>query len=588
MTSNQATANWTWSGNTSQAADIALTLYRGGLLVSGYPVILGTGTRSYSFTGLSANTDYSVKVTFDPQSGYLGGSSSCNLHTPVAQQTQLPAPSVQVGTVSASAVTLNLGAAPRGVDHLSIIAQDAITGATVSSSLSVPYFSTSWPISGLQAQRSYRFTVNYHPSTGYLGSNTVLSATTAAAIPRVVLLLHGMNSSPATWDVFTSNISVTAPEISGGTVLGGLKGTPDAKGVYYYRVKFGVYDPFMNSGGRYGIEGIISDGAAGGDFTSFDQLGLEVMLGIRAVRSLHGNSVEIALAGHSRGGLAARAFLQGGSYATEKGAVKALLTIGTPHQGSPLARIHPYLAADSQPMYMGGLSVSSGSTLPAIAIPKGIKTASGFSPYQIHSATFGGSGSMTATLFAGGKSMAGMGGLASSYSTNTAFNFPANATTDYSLALSSLSQTGFSGVSLHASYRKDADTWNRCDAIRNPLVIFNGMDVRRPTVGDMSDLSSQISNLNRAVGSLPTSVTYACLRFSGFDLGMLHPLLDYKYGNAVFGSGTASNPVSQAARQYLIGVNGAPANFMGDGVVPLNNQSFASISGAPIGIKQGS
>lgn len=53
----------------------------------------------------------------------------------------------------------------------------------------------------------------------------------------------------------------------------------------------------------------------------------------------HGSAAEIALVAHSMGGLVARYYLESGEFCDRPGfgCVKRLITIGTPHRGSPLA-----------------------------------------------------------------------------------------------------------------------------------------------------------------------------------------------------------------------------------------------------------
>jgi len=181
-----------------------------------------------------------------------------------------------------------------------------------------------------------------------LDSSDVATATYTAQ-PVVVLLLHGMNSEPDTWNDFMRDsgyfdtILPIAPVIYNIQVEGGQSQWPtiDRKGVRYYRVKFGAFD---NNSGRSGVEDVrpTSPGPQrppAGDFTSFSgtsSLAEEVRDAIKTILSRHANA-KILLVGHSRGGIAGRAFLQTTttSYTTERNAVVGLLTVGTPHLGSP-------------------------------------------------------------------------------------------------------------------------------------------------------------------------------------------------------------------------------------------------------------
>jgi hypothetical protein len=176
--------------------------------------------------------------------------------------------------------------------------------------------------------------------------------------PRVVLLLHGMNTSPwAAWDspgrlLYDSKffsitvIPGTTPVIlrkeNVATIYGGRikddKASDAAKdGVFYYCVKFGSSDsgtglePDCKAG---------ADGKTSGDFTSFNGLGEEVRQAIKCIKAYHAEP-RIVLAGHSRGGIAGRAFLQANS--VERASVVGFVTTGTPHTGSPFGRLYNYL-----------------------------------------------------------------------------------------------------------------------------------------------------------------------------------------------------------------------------------------------------
>ncbi|HNJ65154.1 MAG TPA: alpha/beta fold hydrolase, partial [Turneriella sp.] len=76
---------------------------------------------------------------------------------------------------------------------------------------------------------------------------------------------------------------------------------------------------------------------------SYRQQAEELARGIRQIREL--NSCEkVVIAGHSMGGLAARALVQ--LYGAQE--VFALITLGTPHYGSPLALLREATQKDAQ------------------------------------------------------------------------------------------------------------------------------------------------------------------------------------------------------------------------------------------------
>lgn len=193
-----------------------------------------------------------------------------------------------------------------------------------------------------------------HFSSSGTGAYTLAADFTAAngKAQRAVLLLHGMNSAPDTWNTLVnSRWSGKCEEIYAGNVLVPNAAPPrDNLGAICYRLKFGYYDKTgftglenlrctSNSSNKYGCKG---------DFTAIyapsgNDLGVEVFAAVRAILWRLGSDTQVVLLGHSRGGLAARAFLQRPVSSAERRAVVGLVTTGTPHRGSPLGRIYPYL-----------------------------------------------------------------------------------------------------------------------------------------------------------------------------------------------------------------------------------------------------
>ncbi len=161
-----------------------------------------------------------------------------------------------------------------------------------------------------------------------------------APLKTATILLHGLASSSDTWEKLNiekyDNRCVAIPP------NGSLRYDLKIKGrdEYCFTLDFGKYD--RNSGLK-DLRGNICPETEGcrGDYSSFNTLGREVSDAVSKVRAKIGDDVAITLVGHSRGGLAATAYL-GGDY-PYKGNVKALLTTGTPFLGSPLGKIHRYL-----------------------------------------------------------------------------------------------------------------------------------------------------------------------------------------------------------------------------------------------------
>lgn len=169
-----------------------------------------------------------------------------------------------------------------------------------------------------------------------------LAQAQAATPPQVVLLLHGMNSGPAVWnDLAAGYFGGFCPAIYDGVMLEQYGST--ASGTFCYRVQFGAYDDI----GEDGLENAkaYADQAnlpKYGDFSTFEQLGQEVESALLVIRTRHPQA-QILMLGHSRGGLAARAFLQWSTARAAKRSVLGLLTTGTPHTGSELGRVYRYV-----------------------------------------------------------------------------------------------------------------------------------------------------------------------------------------------------------------------------------------------------
>jgi pimeloyl-ACP methyl ester carboxylesterase len=165
-------------------------------------------------------------------------------------------------------------------------------------------------------------------------------AATAQEPAKVLLLLHGMNSSPDTWNDFVAlKFNNSCATIADGVLTD--NSTPNPQGVLCYRIRFGSFDL---SSGRVGLEGITPTSSSSGDFSSFTDLGREVRRAVRGILDRYGNAETVVVA-HSRGGLAARAFLQRQAGFQAKASVVGLLTTGAPHRGSQLGRIYKYLKA---------------------------------------------------------------------------------------------------------------------------------------------------------------------------------------------------------------------------------------------------
>ncbi|MGB2739022.1 MAG: pre-peptidase C-terminal domain-containing protein [Cognaticolwellia sp.] len=183
-------------------------------------------------------------------------------------------------------------------------------------------------------------------------ANFTLSASTSDIVyKKAMLLLHGLASNPSTWDsmvnddsFFNGQCYLLTVDNDSLPVLGG-----NSDGINCFNLEFGSLD----RGATYSASGLdnkVCNSALGcdGDYTTFEGLGIEVESAIARIVDHLGKDVEIFLFGHSRGGLAARSYLQNPNV-DNKALVKGFATTGTPHQGSPLGRFYKYMDDNCTP-----------------------------------------------------------------------------------------------------------------------------------------------------------------------------------------------------------------------------------------------
>jgi len=170
-------------------------------------------------------------------------------------------------------------------------------------------------------------------------------------VSKVSLLLHGLASDAETWDRLVEDDSFFSGSCLALSIDEELTELPqvNSKGEYCFRLDFGGYDR-DSSLATVGLDGktCIRSTGCNGDFSNFNLLGKEVETAIDQIVTALGIDTDIVLLGHSRGGLAARAYLQN-SDSQHKEYVKSLITTGTPHQGSPLGRFYRFMELNCIP-----------------------------------------------------------------------------------------------------------------------------------------------------------------------------------------------------------------------------------------------
>lgn len=182
-------------------------------------------------------------------------------------------------------------------------------------------------------------------------SYQVLAKLDEIIVSKVTLLLHGLASSSETWQPLINDDSFYSGACQVLDLDSELISLPDVnkRGEYCFSLDFGGYDrdTILSSKGLDG-KTCVSALGCNGDYSSFELLGKEVETTIGKIVDELGIDTEIVLIGHSRGGLAARAYLQN-TASLNREHVKAMMTTGTPHQGSPLGRFHKYMDENCTP-----------------------------------------------------------------------------------------------------------------------------------------------------------------------------------------------------------------------------------------------
>lgn len=189
-------------------------------------------------------------------------------------------------------------------------------------------------------------------TTYYIGilarqdSTFKLSATPEVIVyKKALLLLHGLASSPTTWDSMINDDSFFDGECQTITIdddpLSATNKNND--GISCFNLEFGAFDRGTDFSAT-GLDNKVCNNVLGcdGDYTTFEGLGFEVEAAITRIVEHLGQDTELFILGHSRGGLAARSYLQN-ERTTYKSLVKGFATTGTPHQGSPLGRFYKYM-----------------------------------------------------------------------------------------------------------------------------------------------------------------------------------------------------------------------------------------------------
>ncbi len=181
-----------------------------------------------------------------------------------------------------------------------------------------------------------------------LACASILSFAIAIALPAFaadpVLLLHGLAADEGTWAKYARHLETAG--WTEGCILSFAKDAMEPRTIPVRGPAGGnlvgaaAFDPQAQCSAA-GVKGkgrpvfrVVFEAA---DSQTFRTQGLQVAAAVRLVRRWTGSG-SVALVGHSMGGLAARAYMQGDGYGND---VTALATVDTPHMGSLVAYIRP-------------------------------------------------------------------------------------------------------------------------------------------------------------------------------------------------------------------------------------------------------
>ncbi len=122
----------------------------------------------------------------------------------------------------------------------------------------------------------------------------------------------------------------------------------------------------------------------------------------------------------------------------------------------------------------------------------------------------------------------------------------------------------------------EADNWAVVDALKENM--SQGIDLRRPTTGDLNPSGSVVGSLNSNLGRLP-KISYVSQIYSGVDLGCLTREIKQTPTNYSIFRGpadgiTPAKSVSPSAAAYILGAGKKPSDYPGDGFVPAASQAL--------------
>jgi hypothetical protein len=241
-------------------------------------------------------------------------------------------------------------AAPAGGVTVTLSSSNALLTVPASVAVAAGQNTATFPVTAGTVAAAVQVTVTARLGAGAASATVDLRPNESSNAGVAYLLLHGLNSDPETWkDLIYSRFGYCDRL----KIVRGDSSEP-------FRAEYDgpIYNPWdpgnwfrkdWPSNGCYALEFNSSEAVlpGGGDWESgdgltYEQLGMQVGAAVKWIVQDR-KPATIVLVGHSRGGLAARAYLQALNAGTTFR--KALVTIGTPHRGSPFGRIKWWMDA---------------------------------------------------------------------------------------------------------------------------------------------------------------------------------------------------------------------------------------------------
>ncbi|MDJ1505690.1 fibronectin type III domain-containing protein [Xanthocytophaga agilis] len=209
-----------WTASTDNVGVSSYEIFRNGTSI-------GTSTTtSFSVTGLTANTTYSMTVKAkDAANNVSAASTALSVKTATASDTQLPSTPTNLASPSKTQTSVNL-TWTASTDNVGVTGYNIYRGTTLAGSSTT----NSFTVTGLTANTAYSFTVRAKDAAGNLSAaSSALSVTTlpssdtqAPSVPtNLAASAITTTSFTLAWTASTDNVGVSSYEIfRNGTSIG--------------------------------------------------------------------------------------------------------------------------------------------------------------------------------------------------------------------------------------------------------------------------------------------------------------------------------------------------------------------------------